>query len=212
MQQANYWHLRRQKMTFFSNIWEKSNASGNELPKQINKNRGFQVFLQCTEPHSNQPFSTLSHCKTKMIAKQAFPGANTFPGICIWELWKHSQCPGQYLKQASRHFLNTELQITEKYTESVKLTLTLTNADNIYWLCKMSFTKTSLQAFCLEYQDSILMLVETRFVPHSSISQNQPNTYLQGYSWIYNCISTVKGLWDSKLIHTVFRNAYYNCS
>jgi len=50
----------------------------------------------------------------------------------MWELWKHSQCPGRYMKQASRHFLIPELHIAEKHTESVKLILTLINADNIY--------------------------------------------------------------------------------
>jgi len=54
-----------------------------------------------------------------MKAKQGFSGDNTFPGICLWELRKHSQCPGRYLKQASRHFLNNELQIAEKQTQSV---------------------------------------------------------------------------------------------
>jgi hypothetical protein len=131
MQWVNSWHLCRQKMTFFSKIWLRHNASRNELPKQINKKRGFQVFVPFTDPHSNQPFSTLSHFKTKMTAKQSFSGDNTFPGICMWELRKHSQRPGRYLKQAPRHFLNTELQITEKYTESVTLILTLINADNI---------------------------------------------------------------------------------
>jgi hypothetical protein len=66
MQQVNYWHLCRQKITFFSKIWQRNNGSGNELPKQINKNKGFQVFVPFTEPHSTQPSSTLSHCKTKL--------------------------------------------------------------------------------------------------------------------------------------------------